>query len=254
MKIRMVKKATVFLMATMMVIALAGVAVAVDYNTVGSYEAGVNILDTKGISFKWSGGVRTFYFRTGQQMPITGPEGDNISNPLNSMLQAITGTYSFGNVYDSSGIYSITPGVTSQITVGDGSFPNVLSATATATLINFGNNTITWQVSDAPGSVVIENTDLQSVNLANIQSNATAYSFNLTFQEWTSETAEENWLKGTSGYNGTQDKAYSSKFSGLAAAPEPAEWVLMFIGLGMLGFYLQRRGYLKFDLSPQSVA
>jgi len=30
--------------------------------------------------------------------------------------------------------------------------------------------------------------------------------------------------------------------------------MLMFIGLGMLGFYLRRRGYLNFELSPQTVA
>jgi len=101
----------------------------------------------------------------------------------------------------------------------------------TATALTYkSDGTITWQVNDLD---VINTAGLQT--LIDLDAVGTTYTYTMAT---------------------TGGLSYTSRLSGegVAAVPEPAEWMLMFIGLGMLGFYLQRRGYLDFDLSPQSVA
>ncbi|MCX5905657.1 MAG: PEP-CTERM sorting domain-containing protein [Deltaproteobacteria bacterium] len=166
-----------------------------------------------------------------------------MANPMNGYQQAITGTYTLQNI--GGGIYNLIGGP-STITVTDGG-PAVLQATATATQINFNNHTISW------GAVNMGAIDvgIGSQSLIDLAANNASYAFtNFSFDA----IANENqWLTGGSPNTNTPT-VYRSRLEGFAAAPEPAEWMLMFIGLGMLGFYLQRRGYLTFDLSPQSAA
>lgn len=47
---------------------------------------------------------------------------------------------------------------------------------------------------------------------------------------------------------------YNARLDAFAAAPEPAEWVLMIIGLALMGYYLHRKGYLNLQTSPQTYA
>jgi hypothetical protein len=86
---------------------------------------------------------------------------------------------------------------------------------------------------------------MKAVNDANGTFNFSSFVFQHT-------TAVDTWLSSTP--VASSDTRYYSKLEGFAAVPEPAEWMLMIVGLGMLGFYLQRRGYLNFDFSPQAAA
>lgn len=47
---------------------------------------------------------------------------------------------------------------------------------------------------------------------------------------------------------------YNSRLDAFAAAPEPAEWVLMMLGLALMGYYLHRKGLLNLQMSPQTYA
>jgi hypothetical protein len=243
MKIIMMKKAGVFLIAAAMVLATATGAFALAY-----YEAGTPDNNTAGTAMQMGYyNTSTLTFSTTAitdnrairftPNQITGPPGDSLAS--GDYFQTITGIYSLtslgGNIYS----LSLVTGLNSTIKVD-----TFLTANALATQINFDTNTIAWS-NVAMGS--ISNT-IGSTALDDLAATDGSYSFtNFTFEQLTNEGT---WLTGSAGGNAR----YYSKLEGFSSTPEPAEWMLMFIGLGMLGYYLQRRGYLNFDLSPQSVA
>jgi len=253
MKIRMIKKATVFLMALTLVLSTATGAFAVAYYEAGTYDyssgnASMNMGNSTPLTPLT--GTRQLNFYNNAQL-VLGPNTD--ANLVNAgLFQYITGTYNLTYVSGgiTTGIYSLAlvSGTKSTLTVDTMYHDDLqLSATTKAMSINFTDNTITW---DTVTMGLIPNT-VNSSSLADMQtlkdSNGT---FGFTTFAFQHTAAVDAWLS-----SGTSNQTYYySQLGGVSAAPEPAEWVLMFIGLGMLGFYLQRRGYLNFDLSPQSVA
>ena len=244
MKIRMIKKATVFLMAAAMVLATATGAFALAYYEAGtpdnstastaSLSMGYYNTSTTAFTTNVITATRAIKFTPNQ---ITGPPGDSLAG--GDYYQAITGVYSLTSLGGSIYSLSLVTGLNSQIKVD-----TFLTANASATQINFDTNTIAWS-NVAMGSI---NNTIGSTALDDLAAANGSYSFtNFTFEQIANEGT---WLTGAIGGNAR----YYSKLEGFSSTPEPAEWVLMFIGLGMLGFYLQRRGYLNLDLSPQSVA
>lgn len=267
--IRMIKKATVILMATAMVLVMATGAFAVQYYEVANYISGPNNQSLQ--AFYSSPGVKAISFPSNSAALLTGPDGDALVNTRN--YQTISGTYTMAlqnplvaGIYELtllSGTSSVVKAIdATRFTGPDNDIPvTVFRGSALATLINFNDHTISWlnqNDNNSVTSVTINNSDLGSTTLANMSAEATKYSFtSFTFSYLGDElggytlATEQAWLNGLSG---TKTSPYQSTLAGFAAVPEPAEWMLMFIGLGMLGYYLQRRGNLNFDLSPQSVA
>ncbi|MFA5179781.1 MAG: hypothetical protein WC405_00550 [Syntrophales bacterium] len=232
MKIIMIKKATVFLMAILIIAITATGAWALSY-TAGNDPSGTAMrLYTEG---------STKYLRFYTDNNVVAPSGDAVVGGW----QSISGIYTLTATGDAN-VYNLS-GATSNIQLTNSSgVTTYLTALATAMTIRFDTNTISW--SD------VTNMNVTAAGLAtgsavlNDFASASTYAFtSFTFEE---NVSESSWLSG----GGTLNLRYSSTLSSFSAAPEPAEWMLMFIGLGMLGFYLQRRGYLNFDLSPQSVA
>ena len=228
------KKAGVLLMAVALILATAVGAFALPY-----YQAGTSTYTTDSPTaltlFYSSVGVKAIKFTAN---PVSGPIPDN----LVGYDQTISGIYTLG-VTGTAGVYSLTTTGNSLIAVD-----SYITAQSKAFQIDFRNSvngTISWE---AVTGVSTDNTILGSTSLSDLAASS-SYAFSTFNFQNSSEIA--TWLSGSSG---TQYAKYYSKLEGFAAAPEPAEWMLMFIGLGMLGFYLQRRGYLDFDLSPQSVA
>ena len=248
MKIRMIRKATVFLMAVLMVLATATGAFALAY-----YEAGTpdnSSAATNPIRFGYIGLDKAIIFNYSLTTNLITGASNSEDTMIGTTVQKITGNYTLGS--GSGGIYNLIPVSTnSTVAVTDGGATTYLTATAKALSINFnqtgpGANSITWEIPISMGTI----TAGTSTTLAEMGTIKTGGYFQ--FSEFTFEHSSflDLWLTGGSALNAR----YYSKLEGFAAAPEPAEWMLMFIGLGMLGFYLQRRGYLNFDLSPQSVA
>lgn len=237
MKIRMIKKATVFLMAVLMVLATATGAFAVAY-----YEAGKTDWSSTSAMYLdgGSGNTRYFYFNP---LAISGPSGDT----LIGKNQSFGAYYSLEWVSGTTGVYALTnTGDTSLLVKGGPT--TYLTAQAQALTIDFTNNIITWgdvtiQSINNPGGASQSLTDMQVVKDA-------GGTFQFSTFQFQHETAINSWLTGGT----VGDTKYYSKLEGISAVPEPAEWMLMIIGLGMLGFYLQRRGYLNFDFSPQAAA
>ena len=233
----MIKKATVFLLASVLVIATAVGAVAAPY-----YVAGEPLNATAGTAMILgaNGATRTITFYGDK---IMGPSGDALTGQF--INQTISGTYNLssagGNIYN----LTLASGSSSTIrAMNSDTFDIYMQANALATQINFDTHTISW------GSVTNMNitNSIGSQSLTDLAGATGGYAFtSFTFEQI---GIEASWLAGGEGGHAR----YYSKLEGFAAVPEPGEWMLMFIGLGMLGFYLQRRGYLNFDLSPQSVA
>lgn len=250
MKIRMFKKATVFLIAIVLVILTAPGAFAVSYYDAGksNYTEGYSA-----IKFFTDTDTNTRYmqFLAGNQ--ITGPNLDSVVGKY----QNITGLYSLGTLIVEQGT-TVTTGKYDLALVSGGSLnvqnqlgtATYLEATAQAMQIDFGNNTIKWYNDNkvALTSTINPGTSAALLEMKDIQTAGGIFKFSAFAFDHTD--AVNTWLNTAAG---TDVKSYS-RLEGVSATPEPAEWVLMFIGLGMLGFYLQRRGYLNFDLSPQSVA
>ena len=212
------------------------------------FEAGTPLNNSAPTSMKetYYGGAKAIYF-TNQE--ITGPSGDS----LVSRNQSIGGIYTLSSAGGS--IYNLTQ-VTTPAAIGDygtntlraqnpAGTTSYFDAVATALQINFNTDTISWSGVTLANTI---NNSIGSTALTDLAASSTYAFTSFTFEHLGTEST---WLSGTTG---SYNARYYSKLEGFAAAPEPAEWVLMFIGLGMLGFYLQRRGYLNFDLSPQSVA
>jgi len=178
------------------------------------------------LKFFYLSGNKRFTFSDLNQ--ITGPGGDAIT----SYYQGITGTYQLGSQV-SSGVYQLTKvsGVTSTVSVEDGS-NTYLSALALATEINFNTHTITW--SDVT-NVTINNT-IGSQALNDLAQAATYAFTSFTFQAIQNESA---WLSGAD--TGSKHTTYYSKLEGFAAVPEPATWILLLIGMGMVGYALARQ-------------
>lgn len=239
MKVKMMKKAGLIFMAVMMVVVGAGGASAAPYYTAGDAFSATAMQEF------YSGGVQAIKFSPLFANDVTGPSGDTIIGNF----QAITGTYTLGYVSGGTlGLYNLTKttGGPSAITLKDETLTNTyFTAEATALQINFANHTISW----SPVTNPTFNNTIGSTALTEMAAAATYAFTSFTFESLGSESA---WLSGNTGL--TYNTRYSSQLQGFSAVPEPAEWMLMFIGLGMLGFYLKRRGYLNFDLSPQAAA
>jgi len=151
------------------------------------------------------------------------------SNQLTGFIEYVSGAYETSSI--SGNIYNLVPaevGVLSTVELKSSTGDLYLTMIAQAMTYNSSTGDIGW--------------DVKSVNV-------TALGMTLETLIDMNNAQSFSYTMGTTG-----GKYYNAKLEGFAAAPEPAEWMLMFIGLGMLGFYLKRRGYLNFDLSPQSVA
>ena len=245
MKMRIIRETGIFLMAVIFVLATTGGALAVPYPY---YEAG-NADFTDGnyaISFKYNSGTKQMYFRNTIQDLVTGPTGDALI--ANSAMQWISGTYNFGAEV-SSGVYnlSLVGGGSSTITV-QGDTGTYITATAAATQIDFNTHTIAW--TEATGVSVDNGIGSDALaDLAKLSLAGPGYGFGFANFSFQTLANESNWLSG--GDTLTKNQRYYSKFEGV---PEPAEWALMFIGLGLLGFYLQRKGLLNLKPISQSYA
>lgn len=246
MKIGIMKKATIFLIAVTIVLSTVVSAMAVSYYQAG--EAGFSAT-TNTIQFYYLGPAGgKFQALKFSDNPVTDP----VESGLKGILQSISGYYKISKSITEDNVWNLAS-VTQQGAAAGPSEITVDSyvyALATATQIRFndenpelgtGTGTISWDVD----SVTVDQTGLAG-DLTGL-ANASSYAYSTVFQN---STTLQAWLDGT----GTiQTPRYYARMEGFAAAPEPGEWMLMFIGLGMLGFYLQRRGYLNFDISPQSV-
>jgi|GEM_PF-3346691 len=238
MKMQLNKKAAAILIAISMTFLIVQGAMALPY-----FEAGTSLNNSAPTSMieTYYGGAKAIYFTN---QAITGPSGDT----LVGRQQAIGGIYTLtsagGNVYNLTLMTDIDYG-TNTLKAQNATGSSVyFDAVATALQINFDTHTISW--SDVTVNNI--NNTIGSTALTDLGTSSTYAFTTFTFEALGTEST---WLSGTTG---SYNARYYSKLEGFAAAPEPAEWMLMFIGLGMLGFYLQRRGYLNFDLSPQSVA
>ena len=172
---------------------------------------------------------------------ITGPGGDILAN--GNYYQTISGTYTLQAA--GTNLYNLTMVAgNGSITVSDGT-NNYLTAIATALQIDLTQNTIAW---GAVTGVNITNT-INSQALTDLQS-ASIYGFTtFTFENSTAvETAIGNWQNDTQATN--TYLRYYSELDGFA--PEPAEWMLI-IGLGLIGFCIQRKGFLRLVPSPQAL-
>jgi hypothetical protein len=231
MKIRIIKKGTIFLLAILMTMLTATGAWALSY-TAGNASSGT------AMRLFTDSGVKYLKFYTDNN--VVAPSGDNIIGAL----QTISGIYTLTATGDAN-VYTLSNATSGVVLTNAAGTQTYMNAAATALTINFATNTINWDVT----GVTVTSAGLASGSavLNDFASSSTFAFTSFTFEE---NASESSWLSG----GGTLNLRYSSELSGFAATPEPAEWMLMFIGLGMLGFYLQRRGYLNFDLSPQSVA
>jgi hypothetical protein len=173
---------------------------------------------------------------------IYGPSGDILASDPTTYAQLISGIYTLsaagGNVYN----LTLVSGGSSTIKVTDGT-TNFLTASATALQINFGTDSIAW--SDVT-NVNIDNT-IGSQALTDLAASSTYAFSSFTFEQLALETT---WLSGGAGVNAR----YYSQLDGFPAAPEPGEWVLMIVGLGLAGFYARRKGFLSSTPSPQALA
>ena len=239
MKIKMMMNAGIISMAVMMILVSAGGVLAAPYYTVGNGSSATAMQEF------YQGGVQAIKFFPAFANDVTGPAGDTIIGSL----QQISGIYTLSYVSGPTlGLYNLTKvgGGTSTITVDTNDLSTTLfTAVATALQIDFTNHTISWSSVTSPTF----NDTIGSTALTDLAGSATYAFTSFTFESLGTETA---WLSGNTGL--TYNARYASELQGFSAAPEPAEWMLMFIGLGMLGFYLRRRGYLNFELSPQAVA
>ena len=244
MKINISRKAMVILIAISMTFLMVQGAMAAAY-----FEAGAASQDGTPTSLvlTYYGGSKAMYFTN---QPITSPTGDNIVG----RYQAIGGLYSMSRV-GSTNVYTLTYNAagsayfdvgTQTVKAQSASGSTVyFDALATALQINFDSNTIAWSNVTLASSI---NNSIGSTALDDLAASSTYAFTSFTFEQLASEGT---WLSGTSG---SLNARYYSKLEGFSAAPEPAEWILMFIGLGLLGFFLKRRGYLSFDFSPQAAA
>jgi len=236
------------MMAILMVLCMTGIAGAVG-SLVGYYEAGKADFSSGNLSLEayYEGSTKyiDFPLTSSNRLTGTGITGDSLVN--GRIYQVLSGVYSLTETSSGSKIYnlSLTEGSNTVKVTRDSIYPgSYFSALATALQIDFNTHTISW--SDL-SSVSFNNT-ISSTTLTNLQTLATQYQFtSFNFQTLTNES---NWLKGTD--TDSKNTPYYAKMEGFA--PEPGEWALILIGLTMLGFYLHRRGYLNFELSPQATA
>lgn len=239
---KMIKKAVVLCATLATILMAASASWAVSYYDAGDSSWG----NTGNLSLRefYYGGTQAIQFRSTVQNLVTGPITDNIATGSDN-YQAISGTYTLSTT-GTAGVYnlSLVSGTASTVTVTNDTFGDLLTAYAKALQINFNTHTISWSavtldsVTNSIASTVLD--DLLT---------ATSYAFStFSFQALSTEST---WLSGTTG---TYNAQYYSRMEGFMAAPEPAEWVLMLLGLGMLGFYLHRRGFLNFGRAPEAAA
>jgi hypothetical protein len=248
MKIQMLKKSIIVLLSLMMVLGMTGIAGAVGA-MVGYYEVGAEDYSSgnTGLTAYYVGGEKRIQFPISAaiRLTATGKAGDSLVDGW--IYQALGGAYSLAGTA-TPGVYSLSlvSGTNTVKVSDDVIYPgSYFSALATALQIDFNTHTIAW--SDL-SSVSFNNAlTPTSDTLTDLQARATEYQFtSFNFQTLTNES---NWLAGTD--KTTKNTPYYAKMEGFA--PEPGEWALMLVGLGMLGFYLHRRGYLNFDLAPQAM-
>ena len=250
MKASILKRAGVFLLLFAVILGVGTNALALSYieSGVAGNPAGSSQNTALFIGRALNNGSVTvkFYYNY-----ITAPATTS-SDTLAGGSQEILGSYTLGPATATDpGTGSPTAyrldGAPTEITIGLTGLP-FLTATADALEINLQNYTIKWSEVSAV-NITEEGMTSDAVSaLAGLSS----YSFSGNVFAFEQDATLSGLISGTAKFS--KSLRYYSQFGGFAATPEPAEWVLMFIGLGMLGFYLKRRGYLNFDLSPQSVA
>lgn len=134
-------------------------------------------------------------------------------------------------------LFSLSGGATSfTLTNGTATY---LTGTATAFSLDIsggstGTGTITWN----PTSITsIDNSSISSTILSQFTTGAASLTTSFAMN-----TAITTYLaSNTSGGSATSQLAGS--FSQATAAPEPGEWALMLVGLGLIGFTIYRKQY-----------
>jgi len=239
---RILKRTGVFLLLFAVILGFGTNALALSYieSGIAGNPAGFGQNTALNISRTAVGGLVTvkFYYNY-----LTAPDPAS-SDTIAGGVQEIAGSYTLGTSTATG--YELT-GAPTQITLSLGITP-YLTATADALEIDLQNYNIKW--------TAVTNVDITEDGMTSDAVSALAglasYSFSNNIFAFEQDTALSGLISGTAKFS--KSLRYYAQLGGVAAVPEPGEWMLMFIGLGMLGFYLQRRGYLNFDLSPQSVA
>ncbi|MDQ5985436.1 MAG: hypothetical protein CSYNP_01146 [Syntrophus sp. SKADARSKE-3] len=240
MKATFVRKATISLIAVMMTFVMVQAVMAVPYFEAGTYannSAPTSLVET------YYGGNLAIYFTN---QPVTGPGGDSIVGKYQSIGGLYTLASAGGNIYNltlATDQNAVENYGTNTVKAQSGGGTVYFSALATALQINLNTHAITWS---AVTGVNINNT-IGSQALTDLAASSTYAFTTFNFESLGTESA---WLSGATG---SYNARYYSNLTGFSAAPEPGEWVLMLMGLGILGFYLHRRGYLSFE-SPQAAA
>lgn len=241
MKTSMLRKAKIFLIAIGTLLMTVQIAMALPYFEVGlpsNSGTPTSLIET------YYGGSPAIYFTN---QPITAPSGDSLVGRYQSIGGLYTLTSVGGNVYNltyqagASGDYG-TNIVKAQNLSGSATY---FTAEATALQINFNTHSISW--SDVTN--VSFNNTITSTSLTDLSLSSTYAFTTFTFEALGTEST---WLSGTTGT--TYNARYYSRLDGFSAVPEPAEWMLMMIGLALMGYYLHRKGFLNLQMSPQTYA
>jgi hypothetical protein len=186
------------------------------------------------IDFAYTGGQIQVGFYPGQVNSASGGAGD----PIVGAWQTLYGPSHTS--WDYILVSQILPGVWSldsdaekivlTTNVGDYGTPSqyLISGWATAQTIDFNTGTLTW------GPV----TGLTTQNLigSSTLTDFAGYSTGSLTMSFITDTALRNWVQAPTAT--AQDRSYSATLTGV---PEPATWVLMMAGLGLMGYTLYRR-------------
>jgi hypothetical protein len=146
-----------------------------------------------------------------------------------------------GNDIWSLGNQEVTVSVTSKaFGVGLGNI-QYYSGTLIARTINFDTGTINWDIGTTPAYI---NTSVNSPTLGILANNDndTHYASitNMIF-----DTTNPNLITWLAGGSAWADASYTAT---VTVSPEPGEWALMLVGLGMIGFAIYRKNP-RFELT-----
>ncbi|MDD5168268.1 MAG: PEP-CTERM sorting domain-containing protein [Syntrophales bacterium] len=216
------------LVTALIVLCLPAVAPALD-----SYSAGYDVVgagNTGHIAFTFDGSWKVS-FDSAQITAATGGSSDPIIGMWQSISSPAQSSYNYLMVSQTtpgSNIWNLA-GVANQVVVTSTSGQVLLSGLATAQTIDLNTGTIYW----GPVTDIQVNNTIGSSTLQQFAGYATG------IMTMTYKTASQltNWIGNPDVTPGTKTAHYTISLSGdLTSAPEPATWVLMLIGMALLGY------------------